>query len=563
MTPVDRLLNRKLLSVVDMAAPISQDESEASSAAVSWTRDSVMRIKHYLRSIVVFILLFSSARAAERPPNIVFIYADDLGWGDLACHGHPHIQTPHLDRMAREGTDFHQFVVANPVCSPSRTAINTGQYPSRHGVHQHFASHQQNVARGMPDWLSTDAPSLPRLLKEAGYRTAHYGKWHLSGGGIKDAPLPSAYGYDDAAVHTGPGRNVFQGSNIGKPAKDEASFLSVAATDHAVRFIKESGDEPFFINLWLHETHHVVSATPEDRMPYGDVAEPQQTYYSAVTRMDRQVGRILDAVKNAGIDDRTLILFSSDNGPENSSPRLKYSVGVTGGMKGRKRSLYLGGVCTPFIVRWTGQVPTGRIDRETLLGGVDVLPTLLAAAGRELPSGYSPDGINALPALQGQPLQRTKPLFWYWQGSSGGPDWPRFGMRDGPWTLLMEDSNAELYQVQKDRGQQQNLAARFPERVASMKKSIAEWTATLPALPEIAPQASARKNTGSIKQRRTDRAAAFQRKDLNKDNQLTLEEYLDNFKNPEEVKDRFPRFDTNEDGVLSREEFVNPKGGTE
>lgn len=522
-----------------------------------------MRMKHFLRASVVFILLFSYASAAERPPNIVFIYADDLGWGDLACHGHPHIQTPHLDRMAREGTDFHQFVVANPVCSPSRTAINTGQYPSRHGVHQHFASHQQNVARGMPDWLSTDAPSLPRLLKEAGYRTAHYGKWHLSGGGIKDAPLPSAYGYNDAAVYTGPGRNVFQGSDIGKPAKDQASFLSVAATDHAVRFIKESGDEPFFINLWLHETHHVVSATHEDRMPYVDVADPQQTYYSAVTRMDRQVGRILEAVTNAGIDDRTLILFSSDNGPENSSPRLKYSVGVTGGMKGRKRSLFMGGVCTPLLVRWPGQVPAGQIDKDTLLGGVDVLPTLLAAAGRELPSGYSPDGINAMPALRGHPLQRTKPLFWYWQGSSGGPDWPRFGMRDGPWTLLMEDSNAELYQVQKDRGQQQNLAARFPERVASMKKSIAEWKATLPALPKIAPRASARKATESIKQRRTDRAAAFQRKDLNKDDQLTLEEYLHNFKNPEEVKDRFPRFDTNGDGVLSREEFVNPKGGTE
>lgn len=428
--------------------------------------------------------MFSTSRAEERQPNIVFVYADDLGWGDLGCHGHPGILTPYLDRMAREGTDFHQFLVANPVCSPSRTAINTGQYPSRHGVHQHFASHSQNIARGMPDWLSTDAPSLPRMLKQVGYRTAHYGKWHLSGGGIEDAPLPSAYGYDDAAVFTGPGRNVFEGSDIGKPADDEASFLSVAATDHAIRFIKESGDNPFFINLWLHETHNVVSATTQDRKPYADVAEPQQTYYSAVTRMDRQVGRVLDAVKNAGIDDRTLIVFSSDNGPENSSQRLKYSVGVTGGMKGRKRSLYMGGVCTPFIVRWPGQVPAGRIDDQTLLGGVDVLPTLLAAAGRELPSAYSPDGINALPALQGRSLQRSKPLFWYWQGRQQGPDWPRFSMRDGTWTLLMDDNTTELYEVQKDRAQQRNLAARYPDRVKTMQKSIANWKATLPKLPQ-------------------------------------------------------------------------------
>jgi arylsulfatase A-like enzyme len=515
-------------------------------------------MKYRLQLPLVLALIFSSAQAVERPPNIIFVYADDLGWGDLACHGHPAILTPHLDRMAREGTDFHQFMVANPVCSPSRTAINTGQYPSRHGVHQHFATHAQNIQRGMPDWLSTDAPSLPRLLKEAGYRTAHYGKWHLSGGGIEGTPLPSAYGYDDAAVFNGPGRNVFEGSEIGKPARDEASFLSVAATDHAVRFIKESGDEPFFINLWLHETHHVVSATEEDRKPYEDVAEPQQTYYSAVTRMDRQVGRVLQAVKSEGVDDRTLILFSSDNGPENSSPRLQYSVGVTGGMKGRKRSLYMGGVCVPLIVRWPGQVPAGRTDKETLLGGVDVLPTLLAAAGRELPADYSPDGINALSALRGQSLQRDKPLFWYWQGSPGGPDWPRFGMRTGSWTLLMDDNRIELYDVQDDRGQQQDLAKKHLERVDSMKRSILAWKDTLPALPNISPPTRAARSAAPPKKNRGDRAAAFRQKDLDKNGQLTLAEYLHNFKNPDEVKDRFPRFDKNGDGVLSREEFENP-----
>ena len=117
-------------------------------------------------------------------PNIVFIDADDLGYGDLACHGHQTILTPHIDRLAREGTDFQSFLVVNPVCSPSRVSIVTGRFPSRFGVHQHFATHAQNVARGMPDWLDPQAPLLPRLLREAGYRTAHYGKWHLSGGGI-------------------------------------------------------------------------------------------------------------------------------------------------------------------------------------------------------------------------------------------------------------------------------------------------------------------------------------------------------------------------------------------
>ena len=439
-------------------------------------------MKHTLALITLLLLcptVLLSASENSRP-NIIFIYCDDLGWGDLACHGHPGIQTPRIDQMAREGTDFQQFMVANPVCSPSRTAIITGQFPSRHGVHQHFASHEQNEERGMPDWLSPDAPSLPRLLKKAGYRTAHYGKWHLSGGNMENAPLPSAYGYDDAAVWVGPGRKVFEGSLIGNPGSNQSSYLSIAATDHAVRFIKESGDNPFFINLWLHETHHVVSASTEDREPYIDVQEPQQTYYSAVTRMDKQVGRILDAVRSAGIDDRTLIIFSSDNGPEESSERLKYSVGITGGMKGQKRSLYMGGVCTPFIVRWPGKVPAGRIDNETLLGGVDVLPTLLAAADQELPATYLPDGINALPALLGQTLHRSKALYWYWQGPNHGPNWPRFGMREGPWTLLMDDNVLELYDVNHDRGQEENLADRYPERVRSMKKSIADWKLSLP-----------------------------------------------------------------------------------
>ncbi|MDF7826861.1 sulfatase-like hydrolase/transferase [Pontiellaceae bacterium B12227] len=435
----------------------------------------------WIMHIGLFCLV--SAVTAAPKPNIIFIYCDDLGWGDLACHGHPEIKTPHLDRLAREGTDFHQFMVASPVCSPSRAGILTGQYPSRLGVFQHFATHEQNVERGMPDWLPTDVPLLPQLLKDAGYRTAHYGKWHLSGGKVKNAPLPSVYGYDDAAVWVGPGRHVFTGSVIDRSKGEASSFLSVAATEHAIRFIKDSGDQPFLINLWLHETHHVITATEEDRKPYPVVAEPQQTYYSAVTRMDKQVGRILDAVEAAGIDENTLIIFSSDNGPESLNTHLEYSVGVTGGMKGRKRSLFMGGVCVPFIARWPGTVPAGRVDEETLLGGVDMLPTFLAAAGQALPSGFDPDGINVLPALRGQKLERTKPLFWHWAGTSHNENWPRFGIREGSWTLLMDDKKIELYDVSKDRGQQENLVEDHPERVDRMLKALAAWKATLPALP--------------------------------------------------------------------------------
>ena len=437
-------------------------------------------------------------------PNIVFIDADDLGYGDLACHGHPTILTPHIDRLAREGTDFQSFLVVNPVCSPSRVAIVTGRFPSRFGVHQHFATHAQNVARGMPDWLDPKAPLLPRLLREAGYRTAHYGKWHLSGGGIAGAPLPSAYGYDDAAIWTGPGRHVLDQTEHRQPAgtdgahdREASSWLSVAATDHAVRFIRESAGRPFYVNLWLHETHHLVSATDEDKRPYPDVPEPERTYFAAVTRADRQVGRILAVLDELGLSENTIVVFTSDNGPENmhAAPDEKFyfSRGSTGGLRGRKRSLLLGGVNVPFIVRWPAVVPAGRVDRETPLAGIDMFPTLLAAAGVAAPDDATPDGENMLEAFAGTARRRSQPVFWWWRGGHRGDDWPAFAMRDGAWMLVMDESRTrtELYDIVADRGQIHDHAAREPGRVAAMRAAIDAWVATLPTQIDPALQSPA------------------------------------------------------------------------
>ncbi len=510
------------------------------------------------------------AHAADRP-NIVFIYADDLGFGDLACHGHPRIQTPHLDRLAKEGIDFWSFTVVNPVCSPSRTGIVTGQFPSRWGVHQHFAGHASNVERGMPDWLDPKAPLLPRVFKEAGYKTAHYGKWHLSGGGMTDAPLPAVYGYDDAAVWTGPGRGVFEGMNYqfgsGEGAahdRQAASWLSVAATDHAVEFIRQAKGSPFYINLWLHETHHLVSATDDDKKPYPDVAEPYRTYYAAVTRADRQVGHILAVLDELDLARNTIVVFSSDNGPENrhTKPNEKfyYSQGSTGGLRGRKRSLLMGGVNTPFIVRWPGVAPAGRMDKTTAIAGVDVFPTLLAAAGISLPAGYAPDGENMLPAWKGHPQTRAKPVFWWWQGKHTGDDWPTFAMREGDWVLILDETKqrVELCDVVADRAQSKNRAAEQTERVARMRAAIDAWFATLPKTIDSALQSkSAAKPVAKKPAPTVDRAHAFANWDKNKDDVLTLEEYRNGLSKKENVENRFRNFDKNGDGKLSREEFIN------
>lgn len=523
------------------------------------------------------MLCSAGVALADAPPrsNIVFIYADDFGFGDLACHGHARVQTPHLDRLAREGTDFWSFTVVNPVCSPSRTGIVTGQFPSRWGVHQHFATHEQNAARNMPDWLDPAAPLLPRMLHDAGYATAHYGKWHLSGGNIAGAPLPAVYGYDDAAVWTGPGKHVFEGTDLGiEPTEgtpqdhEAASWVSVAATDHAVRFIREHAAEPFYINLWLHETHHLVSATEADKEPYADVPEPQRTYYGAVSRADRQVGRILNVLDELQLAERTIVVFSSDNGPENGQPKpndkLYHSVGSTGGLRGRKRSLLLGGVNVPFLVRWPGVVPAGRIDKETALAGVDVAPTLLAAAGVTPPADYQPDGENMLAAWRGEPQPRTKPVFWWWQGRHTGDDWPTYAMRDGRWMLILDETKqrAELTNVVTDRAQAHNLADDQPDRVAAMRAAIEAWYATLPQQVNPRLQSTDRATRASdtprpgAAPRGVDRGRAFSRWDRNQDDLLTLQEYTQGLANQDEADKRFTAFDKNGDGILSREEFV-------
>ena len=283
-----------------------------------------------------------------------------------------------------------------------------------------------------------------------------------------------------------------------------------------------------------------------------------------MTRLDRQVGRVLDLLDELKITDNTLVIFSSDNGPENThlKPGDKFysSRGETGGLRGRKRSLLMGGINVPFLVRWPGQVPPGRVDTRSNFNGVDMFPTLLAAAGLDLPENYQGDGENALAAFRGEHFTREKPLFWFWQGKHSGDDWPAWAMRDGDYGFLMdeEEKKIELFNLASDKAQQNNLAKTDPDRVANMKRAVLEWKATLPT--RVDPlliskgKAAARKKAKG----KPDRAAAFENKDRDKDGKLTLEEYLFRFPDAEEGKRRFPKFDKDGDGVLSRQEFAFP-----
>ena len=439
-------------------------------------------------AIALWFAPLAALYAADGPkPNIVFIFADDWGWGDLSCHGHPWLKTPNLDRLAAGGTDFQQFNVLNPVCSPSRTAATTGMYPARFCVHQHFAP-GTNVERGMPDWLDPKAPTLARFLKNGGYRTGHFGKWHLTNMGAAGAPQPSVYGFDAFTVFNGPG-----------DARAQAKLHDTAC--NAVRFIRESQGRPFYVNVWLHESHTPHVPTKESLDKWKHLDEQKQVYAAVITDGDNAVGQVLAALKETGVEDNTIVIFSSDNGPEWTSTRKQaaedvtvsargyntyYSVGSTGGLRGKKRSLFEGGVRTPFMVRWPGHTPAGTRNEKTVITAVDLLPTLCAAAGVRLPDDYHGDGENLLDAFNGKAVARTRPIYWEWRGNKTEPDWwPRLAVREGDWKLALthDAKRVELHQLSNDRAEAKDVSKEHPEIVERLAKLALDWKATLPEKP--------------------------------------------------------------------------------
>ncbi len=436
---------------------------------------------------------WSSVLAADVPtrPNFIFIFADDLGWGDLGCYGHREIRTPNLDRLAAQGLLFTQFYVSGSVCSPSRTAIMTGQYPARLQVHGHFATDKQNAARGMPNWLDPKAPVVTRLLKTAGYATGHFGKWHLGSGA--GAPAPGAYGLDEHRTVNSSGPPL-------SGERDDPYFRARSTAqivDHTIAFIEKHHNEPFYVNVWTLVPHATLHPTPEQMEPYKRLAPGgvpyegvKQIYYASVSDLDTQVGRLVRKVDELGLGRNTFVVFSSDNGPEDLNIRnaVHSGIGSTGPFRGRKRSLYEGGIRVPFIVRCSGRIPAGRVDDQTTIAGVDWLPTICGLAGVKVPDGLSLDGEDMSEALLGKPGKRHRPLMWEWRFRVFGDmvhRCPMLAIREENWKLLMnpDRSRIELYDIVKDPTELDNIADRYPEVVERLSRKVLAWHKTLPPGP--------------------------------------------------------------------------------
>ena len=428
--------------------------------------------------------------AAESPrTNFVIVLCDDLGYGDIGCFGHPHIQTPQLDKLAGEGLRLTDCYAAAPVCSPSRSGLLTGRIPNRMGIY---------------DWIPEKSPmhlmqkevTVARLLKDAGYQTCHVGKWHCNGHfNSPEQPQPDNHGFDhwfSTQNNAGPShKNPVNFVRNGQPVGLIEGYSSQIIVEEALSWLgRRDKSKPFLLMVWLHSPHEPIATASSFVEQYKSVAEtPEQAdYFGNVTQLDHEVGRLMTRLDDDGLRDSTLVYFSSDNGPETLKryPTGTRSYGVPGPLRGMKLHMYEGGIRVPGILRWPGHAKAGQTVSEPV-ASYDLLPTFCAIAGAKAPTDRALDGASLLPLLDGKPVSRSKPLYWQYDRAIGGDN--RVAMRDGDWKLLANAdlSKFELYNLRNDLGEKTDLAASEPAKLADLsvklRKLHAEVKAESPTWP--------------------------------------------------------------------------------
>lgn len=434
-------------------------------------------------------------RRRERP-NFVVVFIDDMGYADLSCFGGEEAETRHIDRLALEGITFRQFYVNSPICSPSRVAISTGQYPQRWRISSYLAHREKNESRGMASWLDPAAPMLARSLSEAGYATGHFGKWHMGGQrDVGDAPLICEYGFEESLTNfEGLGPRVlplleaYDGSEArphalgsdrlgsGPVTWEERALVTRSFTRAAIEFIRRAQEEdrPFYVNLWPDDVHSPFFPPAELR---GDGSK-RARYHGVLRRMDEDLGELFGLLReDEGLRDNTVVLLCSDNGPEKGA-------GSAGSLRGFKTHLFEGGVRSPLVVWGPGRVEPGD-NTESVLSAMDLVPSLLALAG--LRPSVVLDGEDLSDVLTGASKRsRRGPLYFRRPPDRdsyyGVDDLPDLAVREEKWKLTTEfdGTSTALYDLDQDPGETRNVADLNPELARRLLEGLLAWDREMP-----------------------------------------------------------------------------------
>jgi arylsulfatase A-like enzyme len=443
-------------------------------------------------------------------PNIIYILADDMGYGDFSAFNNGLSQTPALDQLMGESTCLTQHYSASPICSPSRAGFLTGRYPHRTGAIE------TRELRGLCN-LAIRETTVAQVFKKAGYSTGLVGKWH--NGCLQDRFGPNARGFDEFAGFRSGWQDYFNWvmDRNGRHQKSDGRYLTDVFTEEAIDFVTRHRSEPFFLHLAYNAPHTPLQAPEEDIAPFagtGQFNRGVSTIYGMIRRMDMGISRLLEALDRLGLTENTLVCFTSDNGPQFGGQGENRTNRFNCHFNGAKGNVYEGGIRVPMILRWPDGLP-GSCTRDAMIHACDWFPTLASAAGISLPTDLHLDGTSVLPVLRGQHNQVPDQRFWQWNRYQPEVT-SNAAMRDGEWKLVRpvirettwtdpaeqaEDSRfrdapwehfdpvdgpfpqrslpeapaAELYHIGEDPLEQTNLAHQHPERVRTMLAALETW----------------------------------------------------------------------------------------
>ena len=424
--------------------------------------------------------------AQKQKPNIIIIYTDDMGIGDLSCYNSKWISTPNIDKLAANGIKFNHYYTSSPVSSPSRVGLTTGMFPIEWRINTFLHERKGNANCEQLHYLDPKAPTIAKSLNAVGYATAHIGKWHMGGGrDVDNAPQITKYGFDEyVTTYEGPNPDpLITASNWIWSEKDSIQRWDRTAyfIDKTLDFLARHKESPCFINLWPDDMHDPWIPS-SGFYPIPESWVTRNNFIAVLTQYDKQIGRLMEGLRNLGISENTIIIFTSDNGALPTFDNVR-----TNGLRGSKNSIYEGGINLPFIICWPGTIKAGQVDNETLINAVDIYPSLCKITGAKQIEGFVYSGEDMSQALLGIKSQkRTKDMMWdfgrnkYFNRPKKTQRSPHLGIRRGDWKLLIDSDgkNMELYNLKLDPHETTDISSKYPQLSKELSQKVINWYLT-------------------------------------------------------------------------------------